>query len=59
MILFSLGGNGLMMVGSSSTVMVRIKAQLTFPDVVAFFVIAIAMTFPYDDPQLPEHETKT
>jgi len=30
--LFSWGGNGLMMVGSSSIVMVRIKAQLTFSE---------------------------
>jgi len=28
--LFSLGGNDLMMVGSSSTAMMHIKAQLTF-----------------------------
>jgi len=38
-----LGGNGLRMVESSSTVMVRIKVQLTFLDVVVFFAIAMAI----------------
>jgi len=42
-ILFSLGGNDLMMVGSSSNVIACIKVQLTFSDVVVFF--EIAMTF--------------